>query len=312
MKVDSRRRVAGPALLAIGLLTAGCGDDGDAPTGPPPGGGASMKATIDGVDWVASPNGVQVTGDTIPTAQGMLTITGVDTSSGISVSLLVSYISGPGTVPLGVNTGTNAGGTGMVGEAPSSWTTPLSGAAGTVTITARSSTRVAGTFQFDASPVVGVGADVAVTAGEFDITIDAGLPPLPTGSPSRMTATLDTIAWNGATIVAIAGGASFGGSTTSYAITFLAKVPFAAGGTYDIGSEFGAAVTRIGTTDSWVVTVEDSVGYVTLETVDEERISGSFAGTLPPFDTATTPLALANGTFSVHVPPPPSGSVGVE
>src|SRR5262245_44153241 len=147
MKGDFRRRGVGAALLVVALLAVGCGDDDDGPAGPGPGGGATMKATIDGTDWAASANYVQVTGDSIPTEQGTLTILGVNTSSGISVSLMLSYISGSGTFPLGVNTGTTAGGRGFVGEAPYAWSTPLSGAAGTVTITARTATRIAGTFQ---------------------------------------------------------------------------------------------------------------------------------------------------------------------
>lgn len=301
------KRMLSGARIVICLLAVGCGGGDGGPANPNSGGGGGgggapmMKATIDGVNWVATSSTVQVTGSTTATPGGAIAISGGNITSGIGVSLSIAYISAPGTFPLGVNPGSNAGGVATVTDAPDVWNTPLNGAAGTVTISTRTSTRIAGTFQFSASPLLGGGPDVGVTAGEFDITVSTGLPALPTGNPSLMAATLDGDAWNGATIVGIAGGASFGGSNTDYSINFVAKVPFVPGGAYDMGSEFGAQIIRVGTTDSWAVTVEDSVGYVTFVTVTAGRIAGFFAGTLPQFGTATTPLLVENGFFSVHV-----------
>ena len=207
----------------------------------------------------------------------------------------------PGTYPLGVNTGTNAGGIASVTDAPAVWSTPLNGAAGTVTITARTATRIAGTFQFSAAPILGGGPNVVVTAGEFDITPSGGLPPLPTAAPSLVTATLGGNAWNGATIVGIAGGPTFGATSTEWSINFVPKTLLSPGVAYDIGSQMGMTIVRMGTSESWAVTVEDSVGYVTFVTINSERVSGFFAGTLPPFGTATTPMVVQSGFFSVHI-----------
>lgn len=82
-----------------------------------------------------------------------------------------------------MNPGTSAGGIGTVIDSPSSWSTPLNGASGSATITTLTATRIAGTFQFDADDILGAATSVAVTAGEFDITVSTGLPAPRRGLP---------------------------------------------------------------------------------------------------------------------------------
>jgi hypothetical protein len=303
------KRLVGALVIIVGFFVAGCGSD-EAPTNPNNGSGGGgggttiFKAKIDGVDWAATSNTVQVTGNTPANPQGTISISGGNITSGIGMGLTLSYISGTGTYAFGVNPGSSAGGVATVSDAPDSWSTPLNGASGSITISTRTATRIAGTFQFTASPVLGGGPDVAVTAGEFDITVSAGLPDLPTGLPSAMHATMGGVFWNGATIVGIAGGASFGGSTTEYSINFVAKVPIVAGGQYDIGADFTVLAMRVGTTDSWAVTVEDSVGYMNFITATSDRVQGFFGGTLPEMGTAAMPLEILGGFFSVGLVTP--------
>ncbi len=301
------KQVLGRALVVFGLLVVGCGGGDGSPTGTGNGGGGGgtspMSATIDGVKWTASKSAVQVSGNATPTAQGTITISGVNTSTGFGLTISLSYVSAAGTYPLGVNIGTNAGGVATVTESPNFWNTPLNGGAGTVVITTRTATRIAGTFEFTAAPIVGGGANAVVTEGKFDVTVSAGLPPLPTGDPSSISATFDGAPWNAATVVAVGGGISFGGTTTDYTLNLTGKLPIAAGAAYKIGSEFGCQVTHAGTSDAWAVTSEDSVGYVAFVAVSATHILGYFAGTLPPLGATAAALEITGGVFNVQVQP---------
>jgi Family of unknown function (DUF6252) len=299
------KRVLGRTLVVVGLLVVGCGGGDGSPTGTGNGGGGGgtspMSATIDGAKWTASKSAVQVSGNTTSTAQGTITISGVNINTGFGITISLSYVSAAGTYPLGVNIGTNAGGTATVTESPNFWNTPLNGAAGTVVITTRTATRIAGTFEFTATPIVGGGANAVVTGGAFDITVSAGLPPLPTGDPSSISATFDGGPWNAATVVAVGGGVSFGGTTTDYTLNLTGKLPITAGAAYKIGSEFGCQITRTGTMDAWAATTEDSVGYVSFVAVSPTRILGYFAGTLPPLGSTPAALEIGNGFFNVQI-----------
>jgi hypothetical protein len=286
------------ALMAAALLAMGCGGDDD-PNGPGGGGGNIYRANIDGASWSAVSSTIQVTGGGDPRL-GTIVISGGN-AGGDAIVLTLSFIGGTGTYPLGVNQGTNAGGTGSVVDVPNTWLTPLSGAAGTVEITTRSATRIAGTFEFTAAPLGGGGPDVAVTGGEFDITIDSGLPALPTGGGSIMTADIDGEEWNGATITQVGNGSSFGGATTEYSINFAGAV---SPGAFDLGPGPGrwqCQILRIGTGDSWYVGTSDSVGTIIFATVLPGRMQGLFYGTLPPL-TGTDSLVVTDGFFSVYLP----------
>jgi hypothetical protein len=260
-----------------------------------------MRAMLDGDDWAASSNAVQVSGSASPTPQGSLTILGIDVPTGRSVTLTLSYVTGPDTYRLGVNTITNAGGVGSVSDNPDGWLTPLNSTAGTATITVRTATRIAGSFEFTAEHILGTAPDIVVTEGEFDITVSGGLPPLPTANPSVISATFAGEPWYAATVVGVSPGFSFSGSTTGYAVSMVPLVPIAPGGAYDIGSEFSAMVSELGTGASWSTTIQDSVGYVAFVTVTADRVQGFFGGTLPVLAGATSPLAIESGFFTVHL-----------
>lgn len=94
-------------VLVAGLSVTGCGDEATKPSvggnngGGQNGGGGqpSMRATLDGTTWVASQNNILVTGSASPTVQGSLTITGIETSTGVAITLSLAYIAAPGTFP---------------------------------------------------------------------------------------------------------------------------------------------------------------------------------------------------------------------
>jgi hypothetical protein len=125
-------------VLVMCALPAGasCGGGGGAPGGGRGGAGGSsatgsgrLSATIDGQAWAADQSTIQVTG-----------------SSGFPGALTIN---GTRTYPLGVNPDTNAGGTVSIFDqagtgSPGIWMTDLSGARGTLTVTAVSGSRAAG------------------------------------------------------------------------------------------------------------------------------------------------------------------------
>ena len=138
------------ALLLCSI--AACGGSSTPATGPTGGTtNGTFTATIDGQAWVSTTNQT-ASSSSANAVPGSITITGtkvVSATNYTTISLALGYLAGPGTYPLGVNQGTNAGGAGIVfaalGSAVSTWSTNLLGNAGTVTITSLTSSRIAGT-----------------------------------------------------------------------------------------------------------------------------------------------------------------------
>jgi hypothetical protein len=277
------------------LLSAGCEV-----------GGNFFTATIGGRPFRASPGSITVTGNDPPTRQGTLAITGIQLPSGIGLSLNISFFIGPATQPLGVNPGSTPGGIGSVTIAPGIWSTPLNGAAGFVTVTVRTDKRIAGTFNFTAAAFTPGTAPptIEVTDGAFDITIDEGLPPLPTAVGSTAFATIGGTPWNAATIVGIhpgPGAFSIVADNTTYSITMLPQVPITAGNTYGIPSEMSMTVIlRTGTSESWYGGLGDDVGSVSVTTFETNRLIASFSGTLPPLSGSSS-LTITGGAINCYL-----------
>lgn len=294
-----------PLLASIVVFTA-CGGGGDGPTGPGGGGGSgnTFTAVIDGTAWTSDASAITVTGNSAATRAGTLIISGFQTSSNRGLSLAISFFSGPAVQPLGVNTVTTPGGSGTVMFLPDSWLTPMSGAAGFVTLTERSATRIAGTFNFTASALAGATpAQRVVTNGAFDITIPAGLPPLPAGVGSTAAATIGGAPWYAATIVGIHPGSgtfSLTASNTAYTLSFVPKVPVSAGNTYGIPSQMAVTASREGTTDSWWGGLGPDIGSVTISAFEANRLVATFSGTLPALNAAAA-LSITGGTLNAHL-----------
>ncbi len=297
------RRVILGAVLVSGLLGLGCGGSGGGPAGPgnDNGDGNSFTAIIDGDPWTSSELSLQITGNPGDPESSPLIISGYEIASGFSVQLFLGYIGGEGTFPIGVNAGTTAGGTAQLVLSPDIWMTPFSGAAGSVTITARTATRIAGTFDFTADALLNVlPATRTVTSGAFDITVSAGLPALPTQVGSTMTASIGGAAWNGATIVALNPGAgtfSVSGSSTDYTFSVTPKQPVAAGNSYGIPSQINLSVMRTGTADSWAAIGGADIGTFTIDSFTATGMTGSFSGTIPGLSVGT-PLTITDGEFA--------------
>jgi hypothetical protein len=312
-------------LLAAVFLVAACAG-GDSPTDPnDPGNGGGgggggtgsrMTATVDGQAWsAASAEGAVVALQHAPRSGGYI-ITGLESVTGAAGSILITInnIAGPGTYPLGVDAVTVYGGfAGITATGGRSWTTPISGAAGSITITALTTTRIAGTFNFTADATAGGATGTrVVTNGVFDAPIqgNAVLPALTDSMGGKMSATVGGQAWNAAIIAAGTSPTHFSLSGINNRQTLVITIPKpTATGTYTISNNAGSllyawdpnAVAPAGTRCCWGIAGD--VGTMTVTSLTITRAKGTFSATLRPQPgtaaVALGQLVIANGTFDV-------------
>lgn len=309
----------------LGVVVAGvvvaCGGGG---TGPSGGGAGTMSASINGTAWVAQSQFLQTI--TQQQKQGHIPLYGaklISTTVSHGITLNLVGIPGPGTYPLGT-TGGVSGGIGTVFEGSSIWQTPLSGAAGSVTVVTMTATRVAGTFQFTADGVSGATGQRTVTNGKFDFPVSApaNLPPMVQADTGFMSVSLGGTPWFAA---GGGGGAPSAGALLAIFInenyTISVQVaPYNGPGTYTIGGSTANLANSIRVTQGtkpgalccWggrtqlvngqLVSVD--VGTITITSATAGRIRGTFSGTLAPAlsGTATTNLAVTGGGFSFGFP----------
>jgi hypothetical protein len=315
------RRVIGLfAVCSLQSLAACGGGSGGGPGGGGAGGGTAtgsghLRATIDGQAWAADQNTIQV--NSSAAVPGTLTITGTRVTSAanyLSLTMALGYINGPATYPLGVNQGTNAGGTVTVLDQSSAsqlgiWMTDLTGARGTLTVTSMSATRIAGTFQFMAPPQTGsaVTSTRTVTDGDFELPIPAAFAPTTADNyGSLIKATFNGGPWNGATVVGLgtpsSGVLSFGGTTTGVSLNLITVTAVQVGGTYD---QTGVRLMASGTGASCCWGGNGDLSSVTITSLGATRAAGTFTATLPAAggSAATGPLIITGGTFDVRFSP---------
>ena len=294
------RKITSTVLAVLIICSCGGGSDPTGTSGDP---NSRLKATIDGTPWVSSFSAAAAS------ANGLFSISGSNVSSSVTaMSLTLYYIGAPGTYPLGVG-GTVAGGIGVLSGSGNSWATALTGAAGSVTITAVSPTRIAGTFSFSAAPQIGqVTTARAVTQGEFDIPVSGPATlAVPDNLASAFTGTIAGNAYNAATIVRVtnpsSGTLTMGTSTTAYS-TNLILSGYTGVGTYTMGA--GASrtfqVTNTATNKVWGGTNSTTSGTVTITSSTSTRVKGSFSLTLQPslINPGEAPITVT-GTFELGI-----------
>ena len=290
----------GAATVVLGLLVS-CGGDGGS---GPDGGDANFTAKIDGADFTAS---ALTTAAQISGAGNFAIVAGSGTSAGTSISLILYSIGGPGTYPLGVS-GTVRGGLATVGTSSSSYSTPGSGTAGSVTITQVSASRIAGTFNFVAgvSPVTRT-----VTDGEFDLPVTGtGSITVPDYAGSRVDGTINDVPWNAAAVVMVSGPASgtlaVGFSNLTYQMNLILS-GWTGVGTYTLNTGVSRQLTVLATDGSlkyWGGSGGLSTGTFTVTSASATRIVGTYDVTLQPASVGQAPgdLHLA-GTFDIGIQP---------
>jgi hypothetical protein len=282
------------ALVALTAAACGGGDGDDDPHGP--NGNENMTARVDGENWGGMGNAARSAG-------GIYTITGADGTGGLSIQLY--NIPGPGTYPLGMNA-TGFGGTAIVSEPGAGWSTPINGRAGSVTITSLTDTRIAGTFEYQATPINGTATGtVEVTDGEFDMllqTAGAWSPPDPWDG-SQLHGRLGTDTIIGATMAVIfnADDLLFTGNDLTNVIT-LTLQDLTSTGAFTFRD--AAPLRRIQVTDingtMIYLTDSTSAGNITVTTLNANRVAGTYTGTLKQLGGAGT--LNVSGTFDVGIP----------
>jgi hypothetical protein len=287
--------------VVLVLALAACGG-GDGPTNPFPDGVTNFTAKIDGVDWNA---------EFAPVASnpqaGMYVISGVRTQGNVyTMVLTLNNITGTGTFPLGVNI-TAFGGYALLSDASNGWSTPLDGASGEVVITTLTATRIVGTFEFVADPLVGTGAARTVTEGQFDITLTG------TGGVA--------LANQGSSVTGTIGGAftsaqathvlSLGGTPT---LTIVANntdrsvsmsiANMTGPGTYTLSASapvrtIFANADLTNPSAVWRSDQAGGSGQVVISSVTTDRIVGSFTATLVAFGGGAAGNLSLSGTFTL-------------
>lgn len=297
----SRQRST-PRVILLALLLASVNCGGGSQTGPgTPAATSRFRATIDGAAWSSTAS----TASAGP--GGLFTLIGSQVGASVtSVTLSLYYIGAPGTYPLGVS-GNVVGGIGTVVTAPATWLTPLSGAAGTVTITAVSPTRIAGTFSFNAAPQTGSGAGRVISAGEFDLPVSGPATlVVPDGAGSKITGTIAGNSFNAATMSSVspptAGTLTLAGANTSYTVSMIVS-GYTGVGTYALGSGVTRTlqVSSAGTPQRiWGGAGGTNAGTVVVTSATTTRIKGTFTATLGPSLTNPNEAPISvSGTFEL-------------
>lgn len=308
-----------PNLSVLSVLTALTACGGGGPTGPG-GGSGSMSATIDGQAWTAQSQYTQ--SGVSQQSPGHFPAYGArlegNTLTGITLNL--TFITGPGTYPLGTAGGV-AGGIASLNVGSAVWQTPLSGQAGTVTISSISNGRIAGTFAFQAVGLAsGATGTKVVTNGQFDLPLNStgGLQTYPANQVGTASVSLNGQLWKAASLTS---GNNQGALTIvlvnmDYGIS-LSMGPFNGPGAYPLSF---APFHRITVTPggnsaapccwggrSTLVNgqqVLNDVGTITVTSAGGGRVQGTFTATLAPgfVGNQTTNLVMTNGVFDVPLP----------
>lgn len=281
------------------VLVAACGGGG----GPGNNNNAgNMSASIDGAGWSAT------SATSSANAGGIFTITGVQVGSGTSVTMTLYSIGAPGTFPLGVGS-TVAGGLASVVSGTSGWSTPLSGDAGSVTVTSVSPTRIVGSFTFTAAAVTPPGStgNRVVTQGRFDVPVTGPATlAVPDNAGGKVSGTFAGVSFNASSVASVSAPASgvltFAGANTGQTLSVIVS-GYTGVGTYALGGGVSRSIrltNTIAPAGTWGGTNATTTGTVTVTSVTTTRIKGTFTATLQPVVGGGSAVAVS-GTFDLGI-----------
>lgn len=314
--MTQRVLILGLALSALSFFSCdgGTGSNDGSP------GDAGLTARLDGKSWKATP--ISIVAQVNAGVTGSLSILGTQTDGDktLSLTLLLYNVGGPGKYALGVSS-SGFGGSGLVGEGygggdADSWITPSSGTAGEVDIIAIGDGRVRGTFYYTAEPGKDntAGGKREVTDGHFDLPLTGTLKTLAENAGSRVTAKLNGIAYNAATVYGsladFTGGAglTFSSTNDSNALS-LNLVGITETGTYSLRNTSPSRLLTAGRNGGdenhccWGTMADDS-GEVVVTSLTAKRARGTFTATLKPQNgkPAKADLVITEGSFDIGMP----------
>lgn len=274
------RRLA--TLLAF--LLAACGSDSTGPNGPPSGNTNVLTATIDGEAFAASALTINAASNTSQLKGGLIFSGSTITQPSRALLISLGRIRGPGTYPLGVNTGTNAGGTLSLVVGAQTWWTPLMGDEGTITITSMDGGRVRGTFTATLQPLAGTSSTgtIEVTNGQFNVPINPGYTaPAADDQGSEISGSIAGAEFHGATVQGFADGGTviISASTDEYLMTItmapaeVGTLPISLTGAIPLRTVSVVRSSAFGS-GSWG-TLTGASGTITISSLTANRIAGS-------------------------------------
>lgn len=300
-------RKFGVLALSLAGLLAGCGGNSSGPDdgGRNGSGIPNFSASIEGVTWRPS-----IAVSAINAMAGLYSITANKLAGPDNYTMVFSLwnIRGPGTYPLGVGAQMQ-GGTAQLSRPPSSgWSTPLTGASGSITITTLTATRMVATFDFVADGAAGGGAGTRTVAnGSFDIPVTgtggvaaANQGHIVTGNigGSFSAAAAAMVLTTGANpVLTIAANNSLRSITISIA-------NMTAPGTYALSAAtptrtIGVSGTPGNQFATWASQVTGGSGTVTVASVTSTRLVGSFNAILAPLSGGATGNLTVSGNFDM-------------
>lgn len=292
------------AALTTSLLIAGCGGGS---TTNNSGGNANFTASIDGTPWASLATSTQAT----ISNNAVFTLVGVSGGSApTAMSLTIYYVTAPGTYPLGVG-GTVPGGLSTLTAGAQGWSTPLSGSAGQVVVTAVSPTHITGDFNYDATPfLIGSTGTRHVLSGHFDLPVTGnGTLTVPANLGSKVGGTLGGNPWNAATVVTVShpssGTMTIGASNVDYSINMIIS-GFTGATTYNLNTGVQRQVTLTRTTGGFVTWGGSgglSTGTVIVTSYTPTRVKGTYNISLQPGIASPGPGTMTlTGNFDVGLP----------
>lgn len=290
------------AFAASLTLVAACSSDNPTPSGTN-NSGSPMSASINGTQWSATTASASA-------SSNVISISGLRlTAPNYTVGITLSNVASTGTYPLGVNA-TNFGGQVVVSNLTGGWSTPINGAAGQINITTLSSSRIAGTFSFNATPISQTTGNLTVTGGSFDVPLSGTLPVLAPNAGSKLSATINGAAYNaGTAAVAVAAGTT---STIAIAAGNLARnisillSNVTGTGTYTLAASPARTIQITDVSGSqaptWASQIAGGSGSVNVTTFSTSRVIGTFTATLVPLGGGATGNLTVTGSFDLGRP----------
>ena len=311
MQSQTFRRVLRHSVVSAIFLSSACGSDGGiaGTDGGSNSGRLHMTAKIDGTAWVASDAAFIAAVQVMP---GDYSITGTQssTTNAITMTISLANIRGPGTYPLGVGPSV-PGGSVILANSSTGWSSPMTGADGSITITSLSDTEISGKFNF---VVTGSAGAKTVTDGDFTASVKklTTIGPIPDNAGSTFNATIGGSPWNAAFVSGSLRTNAFGVTLLTIAATNSVRGigitidGVTSPGTYTLGSSTTTrqmSITNVTNSSSnmWTSMAPGASASVVITSITATRIKGTFSATLVPAPGSSTAgnLIVANGTFDI-------------
>jgi hypothetical protein len=277
-----------------------------------------MTAKVDGAAFVASNPSLTSANQVTP---GSYVFSGLQSSASVAtiITVTLANIRGPGTYPLGVSPQV-PGGSVILAVSTGSWSSPMSGADGSITISSLSTTEIAGTFNFGVTSLTGSTPPTrTVTEGDFRLPVKqlVAIGAIPDNAGSTLTMSANGSAFVGAFVQAnlntIAGSpgqflvVNSTNSTRGFGFTLSGVTgagTYALGNTSTVTRQMQFSFVSNVLANTWNSIGPGSSGSVVITSLTATRIKGTFSAVLGPAPGFSSPgtATITNGVFDIGLP----------